>query len=134
MRAYSKVLAERLQPIFRIASNVALVVVVVVAAATNFSNAARAGALNAVIAGTVLFFISFGIGFALGGPDADTRKVLALGTSQRSLSLAFLVAIENFRESNVVNVLVIMTLLALVTQVPAALALGIRFKHQQKMT
>jgi BASS family bile acid:Na+ symporter len=130
VRAYSKALAERLQPIFRFASNAALAVVILVAAAANFSNVAIAGILNTAVAGTVLFSISFCIGFALGGPDADTRKVLALGTTQRSLSVAFLVAVENFRESNVLNVLATLALLAIVTQVPAAFVLGTRFKPQ----
>lgn len=132
VRAYSKALAERLQPIFRLLSNVALAVVILVAAIANFSNVARAGALNTAIAGTVLFSVSFCIGFVLGGPDADTRKVLALGTTQRSLSVAFLVAVENFRESNVLNVLAILALLALATQVPAALVLGTCLKHRGK--
>ena len=85
----------------------------------------------AVAAGTLFFLISFGIGFALGGPNADARKVLALGTTQRSVSIAFLVAIENFCESNVLNVLAILAVLSLVTQIPVALALGTRMKHQK---
>lgn len=130
LRAYRKALAERLQPIFRVASNMALAVVVLVAVLNNFSNVVRVGSLKAVVAGTVLFLISFGIGFALGGSDPGTRKVLALGTTQRSFSVALLVAIEHFRESNVVNMLAILALLALVTQVPATLLWGTRIKHQ----
>jgi predicted Na+-dependent transporter len=124
LRAYRKALAARLQPIFRLASNVALAVVILVGVAYNFSSVVRTGSLNTVVAGTFLFVVWFGIGFALGGPDADARKVLALGTTQRSVSIAFLVAIENLHDSNVVNVLAILTLVALVIQVPAALALG----------
>ena len=36
------------------------------------------------------------IGYLLGGPDPDTRKVLALGTGQRNLAAAFAVATGNF--------------------------------------
>ena len=36
------------------------------------------------------------IGYVLGGPDADRRKVLALGTGQRNLAAAFAVATGNF--------------------------------------
>ena len=133
VRAYSKSLAARLQPIFRSASNLALAVVILVAVADNFSPLVRSGSLNAVVAGAFLVFIWFGIGFALGGPDADTRIVLALGTTQRSVSIALLVAIENFKESNVVNVLAILALVALVIQIPAALALGMRVNHQPKI-
>jgi BASS family bile acid:Na+ symporter len=133
VRAYSRALAARLQPIFRVASNLALAVVILVAVANNFSPLARSGSLNAGVAGAFLFVVWFGIGFALGGPDADTRRVLALATTQRSVSIAFLVAIENFEDSNVVNVLAILALIAVVIQVPAALALGIRVKSQPKI-
>jgi bile acid:Na+ symporter, BASS family len=126
VRAYRKVLAARLQPIFRSASNVALAAVILVTVASNFSNMLRLGILKAIVVGTFFFFSSFGIGFALGGPDTDTRKVLALGTTLRGVSMAFLVAIENFRESNVINTMAILALVALVIQVPAALALGTR--------
>jgi BASS family bile acid:Na+ symporter len=109
---------------------VAITVVILVVVAANFSNVVRAGSLDAVVAGTVLLLISFGIGFALGGPDVQTRIVLAQGTAQRDVSIAFFVAVKNFSESNVVNVLAILAMLTLVTQVPAALALGLRIKHQ----
>jgi bile acid:Na+ symporter, BASS family len=133
LRVYRKALAARLQPIFRLASNVALAVVILVGVAYNLSSVVRTGSLNAVVAGAFLFVIWFGIGFALGGPDADTRKVLALGTTQRNISIAFLVAVENLHDSNVLNILAILTVVALVIQVPAALALGTRIKHQAKV-
>src|SRR5580704_5467135 len=90
VRAYSKALTVRLQPIFRLASNVALAVAILASVANNFSPVARTGSLNAVFSGAFLFVIWFGIGFAMGGPDADTRSVLGLGTTQRSVSIAFL--------------------------------------------
>ena len=73
VRAYRKALAATLQPIIHLASNVAVTVVILVVVATNFSNVVRAGSLDAVVGGTVLFLISFGIGFGLGGPDAETE-------------------------------------------------------------
>jgi bile acid:Na+ symporter, BASS family len=132
VRAYSKGLAARLQPIFRLGSNVALAVIILVGVTYSFSPVVRTGILNAVVAGTFLFVIWFGIGFGLGGPDADTRKVLALGTTQRNVSIAFLVAIDNFHDSNVVNVLAILAFVAIVIQVPAALAWGTRIKHHAR--
>jgi len=36
------------------------------------------------------------IGYLLGGPDKDNKKVLALGTGQRNLAAAFAVASSNF--------------------------------------
>jgi predicted Na+-dependent transporter len=133
LRVYRKTFAERIQPIFRVASNMALAAVLLVALASNFSNVDKSGNLSIILAGAAFSFIAFGIGFALGGPETETRKVLALGTAQRSASIAFLVAIENFRGPNVVNALAILALVSLVIQVPAALALGTRTRQSAKM-
>jgi bile acid:Na+ symporter, BASS family len=133
LRTYSRSIAERLQPFFRSTSNLTLGLVIVLAVATNFSNAASARTLSTVLAGASFIVITFGIGFALGGPDADSRRVLALGTTQRSVSVAFLVAVQNFRGTNVVDILAILAVLALVLQVPAALALGVYVRRHPKM-
>jgi bile acid:Na+ symporter, BASS family len=130
LRTYRKKLAERLQPTLRVASNVALMFVIVAGLAANGPNVLRTGSLKAIVAGGLLLLISFGSGFALGGPGANTRKVLALGTAQRNLSVAFLIAVENFRESGVVTMLAILALLAFFTQIPIALAWGGRMNHR----
>jgi predicted Na+-dependent transporter len=39
------------------------------------------------------------IGYLLGGPDKDNKKILALGTGQRNLAAAFAVASSNFAAS-----------------------------------
>jgi bile acid:Na+ symporter, BASS family len=124
LRAYRKVLAVRLLPYFRAASNVALLLVILVGLAANFSSVVRLGSRTAITAGALLLLISLVVGFVLGGPDSGTRKVLALGTSQRNASVAFLVGIENYRESDVVTMLAILALVALCIQLPAALAMG----------
>ena len=130
LQAYRKKLAERLQPILRLASNVALMFVIVAGLAANGSNVVRTGSLKTIVAGGLLLLIAFGSGFALGGPHAATRKVLALGTAQRNLSVAFLIAVENFREPGVVTMLAILALLAFFTQIPIALAWGRHMNHR----
>jgi bile acid:Na+ symporter, BASS family len=126
LRTYRRNLAERLQPILRVTANAALVLVIIAGLAANGPNVMRAGSFKAVVACLLLLLISFSFGFGLGGPHANTRKVLALGTAQRNLSVAFLIAVENFREPGVVTMLAILALLAFFTQIPIALALGRR--------
>ncbi len=130
LRAFREALSLRLQPISQLASNVALVVVILVAVLNHLSMGVGMGNLSAAVLGLIFFLISFGIGFALGGPAPETRKILALGTTVRSFSAAFLVALESFRETDVLNVLATLALLALVTQVPAALFLGSRAQRR----
>jgi BASS family bile acid:Na+ symporter len=66
------------------------------------------------------------VAFVLGGPSAETRSVLALGTAQRDISAAFVVAVENFSDPDVVVMLIVLALLGVCIQIPIALALGRR--------
>jgi BASS family bile acid:Na+ symporter len=61
-----------------------------------------------VIAGFIL--VSFGLGYLLGGPDNDTRRTLAVGTAQRNIAAALLVASLNFDDPAIVSVIVITSL------------------------
>ena len=60
--------------------------------------------LGAVTVGLTLLYvrsgfgIAFGLGFATGGGDLATRSVMGLGTGQRNLSAAFVVAVQNFAD------------------------------------
>ena len=49
-----------------------------------------------ILAALLLIVIAFGLGFATGGGDLATRSVMGLGTGQRNLSAAFVVAVQNF--------------------------------------
>jgi predicted Na+-dependent transporter len=124
LRAYRKDSAAQLQPLFRQASNIALALVVLVVLVGKLSSVVRVWNLTVLTAGALLFVLCFGFGFIFGGPDPESRKVLALGTSARNMSASFLVAVENFRQSEVLGVLTVMVLLALTLQIPAALVLG----------
>jgi hypothetical protein len=86
--------------------------------------------LVAAVAGVVLFFGAFGIGYAVGGQDFETRKVLGLSAVVRNVSVSFLIAVENFPGANVINYLAILGLVAIVIQLPLAFALGRRIPRQ----
>jgi BASS family bile acid:Na+ symporter len=51
------------------------------------------GALAAMVA---LFEVSLAIGYAVGGPSAQGRRVIGLGTSNRNIALALLIAAGSF--------------------------------------
>lgn len=131
LRAYRDQIAERLQPVFRVASNVALILVIALGLAANLPNVPREGSLKAIVAGALLVLASLGSGFALGGPHVDTRKVLALGTSQRNVSVAFLAGVESFREPGVVTMLAILALVAICIQIPTAFTMAICVKPSE---
>ncbi len=58
---------------------------------------------RAWLAMALLSEISMVLGWKLGGPARGTRQVVALGTSNRNIALALLVAIENFPRTEVVS-------------------------------
>jgi len=57
----------------------------------------------------------FGIGWILGGPGIDTRRALALGTGQRNIAAALVVASESFSDPSVVIMVIVVTIVGLLT-------------------
>ena len=97
----------------RLASNIALLAVVILAIALNYSNVIRIRDLEVIVAGAGLFLGAFGIGYIFGGPDPETRKVLGLSAAVRNASVAFLIAVENFPGTTVINYLVVLGIVAI---------------------
>jgi BASS family bile acid:Na+ symporter len=110
IRAKDAAIAASLQPWMRQISSAALILSLSTSLVLQFGSLVdmvRTGAILA-IAGFIL--VSFGIGYFLGGPDADTRRTLAVGTAQRNIAAALLVAGTNFDDPTVVSVIVVTSL------------------------
>ena len=77
---------------------------------------------HGAVAVAVLFLtVLLGCGHALGGPTPGTRSVLGLGSGQRNIAAALIVATQNSEDPRVVVMLIASTLLGLIVLVPAAL-------------
>jgi BASS family bile acid:Na+ symporter len=61
-------------------------------------------------------------GYAPGGPTRETGAVLGVGTGQRNVAAALVVATQNFTDPGLVVMLLVATLAGLVVLVPAARA------------
>jgi BASS family bile acid:Na+ symporter len=72
---------------------------------TEFSSIVNLG-WRAWLAMAVLFELSLLLGWKLGGPARGARQVVALGTSNRNIALALLVAIQSFPGTPVVPAVV----------------------------
>jgi predicted Na+-dependent transporter len=123
LRAYRRELSRKLAPFFRLASNVALAAVIACAVAATAVTRSTAGFWKAALLGIVFLSASFLIGFALSDRQPGAPLALALATSQRSASVAFLVVVQNFRDPSVVSAIAIVAMLGVVTQVPLTLAI-----------
>ena len=96
--------ARAMRPAMAQISTISLALLLVLMLALNFKNVIALFGTGAIAATLLFMVISVLAGYLLGGPSADTRQVLALGTGQRNLSAAFIVATSNF--ANQPNVLV----------------------------
>lgn len=113
--------ARRLRSVFGPVSNVSMVVAVVLLIALNLDAIAGTFGTGAAILGATYVALMVVLGYGLGGPAGATRSVLGLGTGQRNVAAALLIATQNFADSpGVVAMLLVTTLAGLVPLVAAA--------------
>jgi BASS family bile acid:Na+ symporter len=75
---------------------------------------------GAVAVAVVFVTLTLAAGYALGGPAPGTRSVLSLGTGQRNVAAALLIATQNFADPGVAVMLLVSTLAGLVILLAAA--------------
>jgi BASS family bile acid:Na+ symporter len=80
-----------------------------------------------IIAILIFLVVSFVIGFFLGGKEGNIRSVVGLGTAQRNISAAVVVAGQNFSDDpNVLVFIIVAGLIGLVLLMPIGGELGKR--------
>jgi BASS family bile acid:Na+ symporter len=113
--------ATRLQPAFARVSNASLVLTVVLLIGLNYRSMLGAFGTGAVAVAVVFVSLMIAVGYALGGPAAATRSVLGLGTGQRNIAAALLIATQNFSDApGVVVMLLVSTFAGLIPLIGAA--------------
>ena len=118
LRARREELAMRVKPVLDCVSNVSLVPTVLLLAVANIDKILLVFGTRGILAGFLLVALGFGIGWMVGGPGSDTRRALALGTGQRNIADAFVVASESFSDPSVVIMVIVVTIMGLVTLMP----------------
>ena len=98
--------AELTRPLMRDISNICLALMLIL----NLSNVGSVLGLigtGAILA--VLLVIAVGLlaGYLLGGPEAKTRRALAIGTGQRNFAAAFVIGVGNFDDRPTVIVMLL---------------------------
>ena len=121
VKARYEELAQSLKPFMTQASSITLMLNLVLGlllGAGDLLGLLGTGAILAAILFTVLALV---LGYFLGGPDRNTRVVTGLGTSQRNISAALLITVQNFAEPKVfIMVLTGAALMMLVNSLVAA--------------
>jgi BASS family bile acid:Na+ symporter len=119
--------ADKIQPTFGMASNIALLTLTVLGLVLNFSGMIALVGTFGILAGVIFILVSLVIGYILGGSD---KSVLGLGTAQRNISAALVVAAQNF-SVDVITYLMVLAIIGLIVLMPAAGELGKRMQPAQ---
>jgi BASS family bile acid:Na+ symporter len=114
VRVRSERWSSRLRPAFGVVSNVSMVLAVVLLVGLNFGAMIGTFGSGAVAVAVLFVALSLVVGYALGGPSPGTRSVLGLGTGQRNVAAALVIATQNFTDPGVVVMILVSTLAGLV--------------------
>lgn len=120
-------IAESLQPYMAQASSTTLLMVFVLMLVLNIQSVVNTVGSGALLAALLLIAASLGIGYVLGGQLRDVKLVSGLGTAQRNVAAAMVVATGNFsNDPKVLTMILIGLLLMLVILMPLAGEIGRR--------
>lgn len=124
--------ADSLAPYLAKASNIALVLLVVAGLLGNLDAIMGIVGTTGILAGLLFLAACFVIGFLFGGKQEVIRPVLGLGTAQRNLSAALVVATANFPEDpDVIVMVLVLGLVSLLALLITANLLGKRKNDKQ---
>jgi bile acid:Na+ symporter, BASS family len=110
--------AARAKPLFDRLSSLGLILVVVLLVVVNFKKVLSVFGTGAILAGLLFIVLGYAVGWALGGPAADTRPVLGLGTAQRNIAAALVVGSQSFSDPTVVVMVVVVAIVSLLILLP----------------
>ena len=108
------------KPLFDRLSSLGLILVVVLLVVVNFSKVLSVFGTGAILAGLLFIALGYAVGWLLGGPAADTRTVLGLGTAQRNIAAALVVGGQSFSDPSVVVMVVVVAIVSLVALLPVS--------------
>jgi bile acid:Na+ symporter, BASS family len=120
VRAYLEPVAAKLAPVIGAISSISMILVVTLTTAGHFKSVLSVLGTFGILAAVVFTAVCVGIGWLLGGPAAETRSVLALGTAQRNTAAALVVAGQNFSDPNVVVMITVVMIVSFAMLMPIA--------------
>jgi BASS family bile acid:Na+ symporter len=118
VRARFAEVAARTKPVLDRLSNLSLILLGLLITLANVNNVLDVFGTRGILAGLLFIAIGFVIGWFLGGPDINTRRVLALGTAQRNIAAALVVGSQSFSDPKVVVMVVVVAIVSLLVLMP----------------
>src|SRR5438045_3654938 len=126
VRARFAEVAARTKPVLDRLSNLSLILLVLLITVANVNNVLAVFGTRGILAGLLFIAIGFVLGWLLGGPDINTRRVLALGTAQRNIAAALVVGSQSFSDPKVVVMVVVVAIVSLLILMPLSRMLANR--------
>ena len=124
VRAQQPAFAARVKPVFDRISNLGLIALISLLTLANLKSVLNVFGTGGIFAGLAFLAAGYAVGWLFGGPGKDTRLVLGLGTSQRNIAAALVVAGQSFDDPNVVVMVVVVAIVGLLVLMPLARRLG----------
>jgi BASS family bile acid:Na+ symporter len=133
VRARRQMMAERLRPWLGTLASVALVVLVAATVVTNLGGIMRLINTGAIVAPLVLILGAYAIGWVFGREYRGGHVVLALGTAQRNIAAAMVVATQGLDDRDTVVMVVVASLVELAVLFPIAWFLARRGRRNKQL-
>jgi predicted Na+-dependent transporter len=126
MKSHSPESAAHWQPVMNKISSLAILILLVVGLGLNASNIISLIGSGGLLALLIFIIGSLVIGLLLGGSNPAVRSVMGLGTAQRNISAAIVVAAQNFSEGDTMTFILVAAILLLLVLLPTAKRMGAR--------
>jgi BASS family bile acid:Na+ symporter len=124
LKARYPLVAARVKPFLDAVASVSVILLIVLLIVLSVHKVAVFGTFG-ILAAFVFAVLAFGIGWILGGPSKDTRRVMALGTAQRNIGAALVVG-GALRNLVVADMVIVVAIVGLIVLIPLSRALGKR--------
>lgn len=121
---------ERLLPALGILANISLVVLVASTVIANIEELLSVFGTGAILAAFLFIAGAFVIGYLLGITGRGTREELAMGTAQRNIAAATVVATQSLSDPDTTVMVVVTSIVAMAVLFPTAAALRGRVERQ----
>jgi BASS family bile acid:Na+ symporter len=117
--------AAKMQPTFAMAANIGILVLGVLGLVLNFDSMIALVGSWGILAAVIFIVVALLIGYLLGGSDPGIKSVMGLGSGQRNIAAALVVAGQNF-DADVITYLMVVAIIGFVVLFPVAGELGKR--------
>lgn len=125
VRARLEHVAARLSPLVAAVSSISMILVVTLTTLGHLKSVLSVLGTLGILAAVVFTAVCIAIGWLLGGPAAETRGVVALGTAQRNTAAALVVG-QSFSDPNVVVMITVVLIVSFAMLMPIARVLARR--------